>query len=263
MDEAFSCSMPPRPAPALALPAALFVAWMLDKVGIGLIAQLTLHEFGHGVAAWLGGRWALPIPIAGLTFLGSERSLIVSVGFAAALAALAWRAAERRRWALAGASAAGLALMAAGFLQEEKAITMWVIFGGVAGEMILSALLFSAFNWEVSRRLRWDFWRYPIAVAAACAWLQSFSLWTGAPLGLAGWSMRPQDDAIAHDPRAYVHWLANTPGGNDQDFYRLAHDHGWSEQEIADAYRRVGAGSLLVVALAVALPLLAPKRPAA
>jgi hypothetical protein len=258
---------PPEPTPealdiyssakaaAAGFSIALGAAWMLDFIGIGLMMQLTFHEFGHAAAAWLSGRWAIPIPIAAFTFWGESRSalvtLLVGAGFAF-LFKLAW---ERNRYWLLALATLGLGIMISFALMPRDEVEMWGVFAGVAGEMILSGILISAFFWDLAEIPRWDFWRYPVLLAAACAWLQSASLWTGTNIGLAGWSMRAQDAAVAHDPLAFIEWLANTPGDNDQDFYRLVHTYGWKTREIAAAYRRIAAGTLAVIALSGAFSL--------
>ena len=235
--------------PPGALPALFAAAWFLDYIGIGLMMELTYHEFGHAVAAWLSGRYAIPIPIAALTFIGSSRSPIVTLLVAGALAWVWLRSLESRRYGpLLLSTAALLVVVAFAFLVPDQDVQMWCIYAGIGGELVLPAVVITSFYWEMPEELRWGFFRYPVVLSAACGWLWSFNLWSGLSLGLTGWSMRPEDAAIAHSPRAFVEFLANTPGDNDQDCYRLVHTFGWTAQHLTDHYQALALGTFLVIA---------------
>jgi len=109
---------------------ALFAAgWFLDFIGLGIMIQLSFHEFGHAVAAWLSGRWAISHPIAAITFWGQERSPIISLLVAGGLvwaAKVAWR---RERLGVLVVATVGLLIMADfAFLIPESDVEMWGIF---------------------------------------------------------------------------------------------------------------------------------------
>jgi hypothetical protein len=205
-----------------AVPVAFALAWPLNAVGLGLIPILFYHEFGHAMAAWLCGRWAFAIPIAGLTFHGRERSWIVTAGLVSALGWLLKRSWEEEDYGQLVVSTAGLLAMAdLAFLVPTKEQEAFIIYGGCAGELFLAALVVVAFYWRVAPRLRWDFWRYPLLLTATCTFLHRAAFWGEA--------------AAAPDQRMMGEKIA-TSRESDQDWVRLVKDHGWTSQEIADRY---------------------------
>jgi len=155
----------------LALPVVFGAAAALNLIGInllGFVMSITYHEFGHAAASWLGGRWAVPIPVAALTFTGSDRSWLVAALLFAAVGWLAERAQRERRWpALTLCSAVLLAQIAMMAIASRERWQMWMVWSGCAGELVFGALGVIAFYHRVSERLRWDFWRYPVLAVSA------------------------------------------------------------------------------------------------
>src|SRR5689334_24867558 len=83
---------------ALALPGALIFGRIATAVAPGPVRMLSMwvHESGHAMAAWLTGFMAFPGPW--FTPVGLDRSPMVTLVLAVALAAGAWRAWQTERW---------------------------------------------------------------------------------------------------------------------------------------------------------------------
>lgn len=228
-----------------AVPAAFVLAWPLVAAGIGMIPVLFYHEFGHAIAAWLCGRWAFAIPIAGLTFIGQERSWFVTLVLAALLGWLLKRSWEEDRHALLLFSAATLAAMGCLALASPRAQDAVVLYGGCAGELVLSTLVILAFSVDVSEKLRWDFWRYPLLLTATCMFFYSASFWHGLETGADG--------------RTVTQVLVESQD-NDADWRRLINDHGWTPQGLADSYSGLSKACAGAIALQYAFVALFRKR---
>src|SRR5262249_48696893 len=101
---------------AVALPAALGIAWLLVKTGTGrffarVFFGMWVHEIGHALAAWLCGFPAFPGPW--ITPMAAQRSPLFAVVISAALGWGIYRHAQaQRRW-LAVCAGALLALQLA------------------------------------------------------------------------------------------------------------------------------------------------------
>ena len=213
-----------------AVPAAFVLGWLLDHAGIGLIPLIFYHELGHGVAAWLCGLWAFPIPIAGFTFVGGK-SVFVAAAVAAGLLALLRDAWRRRQGALMAMAAVLLCLQAylTLGLSEDRA-AMWWIYAGSGGEIALPVLAIWLFYQDFPESLRWDFWRYPVLLSAACALVYSFGFW--------GQARRDPDHRMMGESVA-------SSRESDADWVRLVRSHGWTAQGLADSYAaltRLGLG---------------------
>jgi len=238
-----------------AFPVLIVAAWMLNLIGVGIVMQIIFHEFGHATAAWLSGRWAFPIPIAALTFYGESRTTFMTLLVLAFLGWVLTRSFQKRYPGPFVLSVVGLLIAADfAFLVADKDVDMWCIYAGVAGEIILPALVCCFFFLRLTETFRWEFWRYPVVLGAAVSWMRSFSLWSGISLGLSGWRIG-DDSALSHDPKAFIEWLANTPGGNDQDCYRLVHNFGWTTQQLFENYRALCVVTALMILIGYGLSL--------
>jgi hypothetical protein len=166
---------------AAGLPVLVAVAWVLNLGSMwtifGFLFQATYHELGHATTAWLSGRFAMPLPI-GLTMTGADRSPAVGLGVGAAFVAGAVLAARARRFGVAvvAAGVAGLAVFLSAATTNAES-TLWMVFGGCAGEIVLSALVASAFYLRMPERARWDFWRWAFALVAWCCLVHSTEMW--------------------------------------------------------------------------------------
>src|SRR5690349_15937635 len=108
---------------ALALPGALIGAKVATAISPGLVRLMAMwvHESGHAVAAWLTGFAAFPGPW--ITPIAEERSVLVTLVLAGALAAGIYQAWQRERgfWMAAASAVLALALFGAFALHPIRA----------------------------------------------------------------------------------------------------------------------------------------------
>lgn len=147
--------------------------------------KIWLHEFGHATIAWLAGRQALPLPI-GWTTISTQRSLFVYLGILILLGLLYWAGRrEGKRWPMALAVTLAVVQLIMTWLLPTNTFDMLFFFGGVGGEIYLSALLIVGFFFPLPEYFRWDFYRFPVVLGAAfCFWGQVW-LWQQVPKGKA------------------------------------------------------------------------------
>jgi len=185
-EEARASAAPLTARQAVALPAAVFAASFLLAalpltrffVQAGLSMQV--HELGHALASWFGGRLALPVPLITLTF-DRARSWPLVVVLAAGLGALAWRAWEEDCRALAALCAAALPLQAGlTFFASPDALDFWISFGGLGGECYVAALLVILYFVRWPRFARWPAYRVLALFVGASTLAASLLRWRAA-----------------------------------------------------------------------------------
>jgi hypothetical protein len=229
---------------AASLPAMLAFGWLLAVAHawfvVGYLFHATYHELGHTFAAWLSGRFALPIP-AILTFISVDRSAVLSsIVLAPLLGGMVW-AARRRRVTLALV----LATLAAvsidlSFLTTNAQSLMWLAFAGCGGEILLSALVAASFYAPLPARARWDFWRWPFVLVACCVLVNADHQWRTISADV---ELLPRGTAME----------GSRDANGDMDKLLRA---GWTSEEIAGAYvgladvAWLGLGALYAVRLA-------------
>ncbi|MBD2113527.1 MULTISPECIES: hypothetical protein [Cyanophyceae] len=147
--------------------------------------KIWLHEFGHATVAWLSGRQALPLPI-GWTSYNPQRSLLVYLAILVLLGLLFWAGRrEGQRWPIVLAATLAVIQFYMTWLLPADRFEMLMAFGGVGGEIYLSALLMVGFYFPLPNYFRWDFYRFPVVLGAAfCFWGQVW-LWQQVPKGKA------------------------------------------------------------------------------
>ncbi|MBW4461171.1 MAG: hypothetical protein KME47_13180 [Nodosilinea sp. WJT8-NPBG4] len=147
--------------------------------------KIWLHEFGHATVAWLSGRQALPLPI-GWTSYNPQRSGLVYLAILVLLGLLFWAGRrEGQRWPVALAAVLAMVQFYMTWLLPAQRFEMLMAFGGVGGEIYLSALLMAGFYFPLPNYFRWDFYRFPVVLGAAfCFWGQVW-LWQQVPKGKA------------------------------------------------------------------------------
>lgn len=185
-----------------ALPLALGFGILLQSSwGFRMISHLTtnmpLHEMGHAIVSWLGGRKALPLPMMGFTMAAYSRSTAVIVLIHALLVAWVGYAFVKKRYynLLFGTLFLAAAIHMSFFISEIK-LTQYVHFGGVLGEVILSTLLIVSFFFSITKRYRWDFWRFPLLIYGAIAYSAAAVMWININSGLQS---LPMGSAISAD----------------------------------------------------------------
>src|SRR5215207_3607778 len=127
---------------ALALPGALIGARLATAVMPGPVRMLSMwvHESGHAASAWLTGFAAFPGPW--FTPIDLERSLMVTLAVAGALAAGAYRAWQSERWFWVVAASVVMVMTLMGtFALHPLYARQLIVFGGDGGCFGLGSLL--------------------------------------------------------------------------------------------------------------------------
>ncbi len=187
--------------------------------------SIWLHECGHATVAWLCGYRALPLPF-GWTSISNERSLFVYFGILTLFGLLFWSGLkEKRRWPIVLAGILAVLQFYLTWMISEHTTFLLFSFGGIGGEFYLSALLIVSFFFPLPDYWRWDFYRYPAAIAAGFTFIGSFSRWQKIDKGL---------EAI---PWGTLFGGAGDAGG---DMNQLTEVYGWSDQRIIDTYNGIG-----------------------
>lgn len=218
----------------LVFPALLLVGMLMNAVPIvnALLwgIKIWIHEFGHATVAWLAGRRAIPLPI-GWTSVDPRRSLMVYLSILLLLGLLFWAGRrEGKRWPMGLAVGLAAVQFYMTWLMSANQFDMWLSFGGVGGEIYLSALLMVSFYFPLPEYFRWDFYRFPVVVAAAfCFWGQVW-LWQQVPRG-----------------QASIPFGSLWGEADHGDMNQLIDRHGWTPGDIVGAYSALAHLSLLVI----------------
>jgi hypothetical protein len=213
-DAGFRLEVPPRVELAV-LPGLFALCWAFASTAFGeilsFVPRLQCHELGHALAAWWSGRRALPLPI-GFTAWSEERSSLL-VGMQVLFVALLALHGVRERKALPVAIAVALGLAVGVGVTTPLAVSEgWVIAAGQIGETLLPAVFVAAFHLPLPRRLRWDFWRWLVALVALFALASAVR---------SGWQIA--------DGERPLPWGALLGNESDGDLNRLVGEHGWTE----------------------------------
>ncbi len=192
--------------------------------------KIWIHEFGHATIAWLAGRQAIPLPI-GWTSVNPQRSPIVYLAVLTLLGLLFWAGRrEQKRWPMG--LAVGLAILQFGltWLISPATFDMLLAFGGIGGELYLSALLMVGFFFPLPDYWRWDFYRFPVVLGAAFTfwsqfWLWKHIRWGGASIPFGG--------------------LWGDPAHGDMNI--LADRHGWTPGDIIGTYNGIANLCVLII----------------
>lgn len=235
----------PGPAIELAILAASFLlAWGFVATSFGdavaTLLRIQFHELGHALVAWSTGRRALPLPF-GWTSWSFERSFILvamELLFPVLLAVHGLR--EKKPMAVAVAVGLGT-LFATGLAIPLTVSEEWLVAGGNVGEALLPALALLAFHAPMPERARWDFWRWPLAIAAIIALVSVVG--------------HHADIASGARPVPFGSFVTGRAG--DGDLERLVNDHGWPEASLRPFFGTLShlALGLGVVPLALLLGL--------
>jgi hypothetical protein len=162
---------------------------LLDRSYLGRLllvpVRIQFHELGHALVAWLSSRFALPLPF-GFTFWHEGQSATAALLALGLLGYLVYRSDREgsRFGVVVGLGLVLLWLWLSRGLSAERSLT-WVIAGGCAGELVLSALTMVAFYFPLPDRLRWDFFRFVVLVPATAVWRAALWLWIDIARGRA------------------------------------------------------------------------------
>lgn len=158
----------------------LGLAWLVSHSPFRFLLQgfhVWIHELGHSSVAWFSGYQATPLPI-GWTNISMEPSHFVSLCLAFLLGAFAWAGwRERLYWI---PPTVGLLILAQAYLTfglDAEAHEEWQVFGGVAGEFVISTLFMVAYFLPFPEKFHWDRCRYGFLFIGATCFYDSWSLW--------------------------------------------------------------------------------------
>lgn len=212
----------------VALPIALTIGFLMSLGGFGrslaALPQIQFHELGHALVAISSGRFAVPLPI-GFTFWREEKSMVFAAMVALLLIGLfVWSARGRHYFVALVAAAAFVFQLSMTLVVAGENSLMWAVFGGIAGEFVLSALAMTAFYYPAPDRWRWDFWRFVVLIPAAICFVNSLMLWRRLQAGVE---------------KIQLTSLFGTPGDGSSDLERLI-AYGWTGPGLADVYVSLG-----------------------
>lgn len=220
---------------ALALPGALVVARVVigSMRGPARVITMWVHESGHAAAAWLTGFMAFPGPW--VTPIDLERSMMVTLVLAAALAFGAYRAwqIERWFWVIASSAVLVLALFGAFAVHTLRARQLFT-FMGDGGLFVLGSLLMLTMYARADHPVRQERLRWVFLVVGALAFMDARATWFGGmdrlPLG--------EDDRGLSDASV------------------LTESYGWTLELLVGRYQQLAVGCFIVLAAAWAVGLL-------
>jgi hypothetical protein len=211
-----------------ALPMALLLAIVAQLLVFPKILlrpfHIWIHEFGHAFVAWLAGHGATPLPF-GWTNVTEERSPLVYLCFLVLLLVLFWSGwREKKYWAMGIATILAILQFYMTWIMSVDNYLMWLYFGGVGGEIYLSALIVACFYCPLPDKLRWDFWRYIFLFIATFTFNESFVNWHQIKNGSAD-----------------IPWGTMFGGQGDAggDMNQLNAFYGWSDTQIINTYSQL------------------------
>lgn len=218
------------------LPLGLIGAFLLQKFWVFhylvfLFCVIPVHEMGHAFAAWMNGRFALPIgaivPTAGMTIIGYSYNFLITLIFFGVFGYLAFKAYQQKLYFWTAVSC-GLILASIGMMTSLKTdqVGPFISYGGIAGEFLISMVLIISFYQPTFKMLRWDFFRYPFFVMGCMAFVNACSMWLRIQSKLES---LPFGTAVS----------ADGAGDSNGDMNRLV-QAGWSESLIISKYLSLG-----------------------
>ena len=217
----------------LALPVALFSAWIVAGSGLRFVLRTFLsmwvHESGHAMAAWLSGFGAFPGPW--FTPVFENRSILVTAAFASAVGWLTYRAWLDRRLALALTGGATLLVQAVCTLLPPHQVQAFIIFSGDGGCFVLGTLLMASFYVRRVSKIFQDGLRWGFLMIGAAAFMDAFKTWWGALRDL---------DQIP---------FGENVGSGCSDPTRLTEEFGWTVADMVHRYEWLSLGCLAVLAV--------------
>jgi hypothetical protein len=209
----------------LALPLALILACLVASTGLRIAAAMlamVLHESGHAIAAWLTGRWA--VPLLWVTLHGEERSWWIVLGLTAAIVFGGFQAWKAERWDWVVAAGAVVILQLIVLCLPAGAL---IVFCGDGGAMVLATVLMTTFYAprESALSKNWGL-RCGLLVIGALSFMHVFLSWTG----------RFEDIPFGE-----------IEGVNLSDPSLLTEMYGWSVTQLVDRYVHLGTVCLVVL----------------
>lgn len=214
---------------AVVFPVVFIIAVVLNANPLANVLlrglHIWVHEFGHATVAWLSGYKAIPLPF-GWTNTSLDQSEFVYFGVLILLVLLFWSGyRERRRWPMILAIALSLLQFVMTWILSSRTYGMLMAFGGIGGEFWISTLLLISFYFPLPNYWQWEFWRYPVAMAAAYTLWHIFDLWRHIHTG---------EEAIPWGS------LWDGVGDANGDMNILSNHYGWTDEQIIHTYTTLG-----------------------
>ncbi len=207
------------------------ISWVLVGPVLFLLT-LQFHEFGHALAAWATGSFAIPLFYGETIAVAPSQRFYYSCLMLALALGILGRREKRPFLILIAAGWAGLQTYCFWALSSSAQEEL-VVFAGIAGELVVPSLLMTTFFYRLPQYARWDFWRFPVFALAATAFLGATKHWRAVALGKEklplGSLLNGRDD-----------------GGGDID--RLL-TMGWNTFQITDSLTYLAQLCLAVIAL--------------
>lgn len=170
-----------------ALPIAFIVSYLFNTVDFlrilsYLLTTIPLHEMGHALVAWMGGRWALPlgaiVPTAGMTLVANSRSMVfIFIFFSLLMAGIYYFYKKQYRFHLSMLLLIFTLSCFLTFAIDELRLAAYISMAGILGEIILSTFLIVCFYYNLTNRFRWDFWRFPALLFGTTAFTNTALQW--------------------------------------------------------------------------------------
>ncbi len=210
-----------------ALPVSVLIALMANILVIPALLmnsiRIWLHEFGHAFIAWWSSRAATPLGL-GWTSYNLEPSWFVTLCFLFLMGLGAYKAWIHQYFYWATICMASIVMLFLFTFVWSHHTFQWAFyFGGVAGEIYLSSILIIGFYCDGPRKIRWDFLRFPVLLAATYVFVESLKLWSGVL-------------SMTHEIPFGTLWGGQGDAGGDMNQLRDVFD--WSERHIAGVYWR-------------------------
>ena len=211
-----------------ALLAWLFVQSMFGEA-VAFFVRIQFHELGHALVAWCTGRSALPLPFGWTSWSFERSSILVAMELLFAVLLATWGVREKKPMAVVVAIAMGC-VFTLGLATPLEGSEPWLVAGGMIGEALLPAIALLVFHVPLPSRVRWDFFRWPLAMLAI----------------LAVVSVGPHFLSIASGdaPLPMGSFVSGREG--DGDLERLIADYAWPRASLQPFFGRLGLLTLLI-----------------
>ena len=233
---------------ACAIPAALLIAWLAVRSGLGhflvrTFASMWVHETGHAVAAWLCGYPAFPGPW--FTPVAEQRSAILALAFGGTLALATLRAWRSERAGM-GAAAAALLVFQLGctLLLSPSRARQFIVFAGDGGCLVFGALLMATVYAPRASTIRRGGLRWGFLTIGAMSFADAFAQW---------WSARADEDRIP---------FGHNEGMGLSDPSVLTEVFGWSTHALVQRYVLLGGACFAALCIGYSIGLVRARADA-
>lgn len=160
-----------------------------------MLLTIPFHELGHSFVAWLAGHFSVPvgalIPMAAFATVSAESSWAAHGIWISAWAWVAWQGHRgNSKFVFQLAFAVILASLLFFHRMPPESASLWITYGGIAGEFLLPALVGMSVFYVWPGEGRWDFLKIPLLAfcllslgLSTARWWQIERDWSLLPLG--------------------------------------------------------------------------------